>query len=253
MTAPEHTLNMSDLEPLKLRKLLNRRERLRLEYEDLKGTQIENDLERIDDMVYAVVQNCDKLYEEFSWWDEFEGYDETTADERKDFDQEYSRLFHNCVAAIYSLINHTQRFVNKYGDESFRTSYSSTVKDYELSERAHFLTQLRHYTQKRTLPPLRRFSHSQGGDEDDVNRVIIQKEDLLEWDEWNATAREYITGLDDRVDVTEQVLDYREAVVDFYDWFDEYARDEFKHEIELSNMMYEDFMNYDPRLRSPDW
>lgn len=244
---------MSGLESSKLRQLLDRRERLRLEYEDLVGTHIENDLERVDDMVYAVVTNCDELYEEFSWWDEFEGYDETTAEERKDFDQEYSRLFHNCVTAIYSLINHTQRFVNKYGDESFQNLYSSRIRDYELAERAHFLTQLRHYTQKRTLPPLRRFRHSPGGDEDDVHRVIIQKEDLLEWDSWNATAQEYITGLDERVDVTEQVLDYREAVVDFYDWFDEYSRDEFSDELDLSNAMYEDFMNYDPRLRSPEW
>ncbi|WP_225336244.1 hypothetical protein [Halomicrobium urmianum] len=244
---------MSDLEPLQLQQLLDRRERLLLEYEDLEGTQIENDLERINDMVYAVMQNCDELYEQFSWWDEFEGYEGTTAEERKDFDQEYSRLFHNCVTAIYSLINHTQRFVNKYGDESFQNTYSSTIMDYELSERAHFLTQLRHYTQKRTLPPLRRFSHSPGGDEDDIYRVIVQKEDLLEWDGWNATAQEYITGLDDRIDVTEQILDYREAVADFYDWFDEYARDKFKTDLELSNKMYNDIMNYDPRLRSSDW
>lgn len=253
MTVPKHTANMSNLEPLKLRQLLDRRQRLRIEYEDLEGTHIADDLERIDDMVYAVARNCDELYEELNWWDKFEGYDETTARERKEFDQEYSRLFHNCVTAVYSLINHTQRFVNKYGDESFRDVYSSTVKEYELSKRAHFLKQLRHYTQKRTLPPLRRFRHSPGGDKDDIHRVIVQKEDLLEWDGWDVPAHEYITGLGDRIDVTEQVLDYRAAIVDFYDWFDEFAKDEFEEELELSDMMYDDFMNYDPRLRSPDW
>jgi hypothetical protein len=244
---------MSDLEPLRLRQLLDRRERLRVEYENLEGTHIDSDLDDIDDMVYTVSRNCDELFEEFTWWDEFEGYKQSSADERKEFDKEYSRLFHNSVTAIYSLINHTQRFVNKYGDEDFQDRYTSSVTDHEISERAHFLMQLRHYTQKRTLPPLRRFQHSPGGDEDDVRRVIVQKEDLLEWNGWNVEAREYLETLGERVDVTEEVMDYRDAVEEFYDWFIMFAKTEFEDELKLSEMMFDDVMNYDPRLRGYDW
>lgn len=79
-------------------------------------------------MVYTVSRNCDERYEEFTCWDEFERYKETI-DEQKKFDQEYSRLFHNCVTAIYSLINHTQRSVSKYGNEGFQDRYALSVRD----------------------------------------------------------------------------------------------------------------------------
>lgn len=231
-----------------LHRLLQRRQRLVDEYDDLLGTEVRRELSRLHRIAYCVDVNCEKLSTRAEWYRENEG---TWGDDRvmyrRWFDKEYSRLFHNVVTSIYTITNHMQRLVSKYGRDGFSHRYSKKVSHYTIDDQAEFLTQLRHYTQKRRMPSLRRRSVSKGTSPI-VRSVVIKKEDLIDWDQWNKQAREYLLTLDDNVNITKEVESYRESLHYFYYWFEPAFQDIYSRELEVSYLMEDDFMHYDPRL-----
>lgn len=67
--------------------------------------------------------------------------------------ENYFRFLHNYVASVYTLIKHSQRVVQKFGDDDFAEQYSEEIVERQIHRKGAFLQQLRHYMQKRRLPP----------------------------------------------------------------------------------------------------
>lgn len=146
--------------------------------------------------------------------------------------EEYFRLLHNYISSVYTVINHSQRIVSKYGDDDLYDNYSGKLRDQKLDKRGMFLTQLRHYTQKRKVPPISA-GHIIHSDQTEF-RLSIRKDLLLDWDGWTKDAKAYLESLDNRVEILDIIKAYQQESEDFYEWFFKYARLYFSDELEAT-------------------
>jgi hypothetical protein len=77
---------------------------------------------------------------------------------------------------------------------------------------------LRNIVQHEKLPRLLgHASHAPG--QAFTSKVRFDPDDLLVWKGWNADMRKYLQESGDTVDLDEVVIEYRDAVVGFHEWF----------------------------------
>jgi hypothetical protein len=131
------------------------------------------------------------------------------------------RLIHNFVAAALSLIDHTRRLYEKlYADTNEFSDYQSRVS----SEFAHdplsqFVKCLRQYCQHYKAPNLDVTTSWEQGNEKPTRTFNLLKVDLTSFDGWSATAKKYLDAVVEKVSVLELTTEYRDKVIDFYEWF----------------------------------
>ena len=143
---------------------------------------------------------------------------------------EYFRPFHNYVASIYTVTKHSQRIVNNYGDDSFYEEYTNEIFERDLHKHGEFLRQLRHYTQKRKVPPLATHFEFENTSEVDFQLETV-KNKLLEWSGWNSDAKKYLKELDEQVPLLDIIKRYQRESEKFNDWFLKYSQYYFSEEL----------------------
>ena len=206
---------------------------------ELEGTELVRELRGLKNSVYTLDENFDDL-NEMDVWFQNQGLQVQPMDRLghlEPFQREYLRRLHNYLTSVYSLIKHTQRINNNFGSDTFQSQYTDELGSRNLTERGEFLRQLRHYTQKRKLPPIE-VSLLQ---EDDGVRfaIVVPKSELMDWDEWNEEAEEYLETVPDEVDIQIEVRQYHEKVGGFYEWyFEEIQKDCTELMAKRSAVMY---------------
>jgi len=143
--------------------------------------------------------------------------------------KEYYRPFHNYIASVYTVIKHSQRIVDKFGGDDFYEQYTNEIVDRNLDKRGEFLRELRHYTQKRKVPPLE--SHLEYNAEGVAFEILVPKEQIIDWQGWSNTSKAFLKQLDSKVHLLDIINRYQEESENFYDWFFKYARLYFKEEL----------------------
>lgn len=212
------------------------------EIEDLKGTELQREMESLHTSLQILTQNYQLIVHAEETLEEsgLELFDQQNREKMDEFQVEYLRRLHNYVSSVYSIIKHSQRVVNKYGEDDFAEHYSDELEDRDLIEKGEFLRQLRHYTQKRKLPPISSkmsWTREEGEMEFDM---VIDKEDMLDWDGWNSDAEDYLESLGDEIDLDAQINQYQEEITDFYDWFFRYMENYFHEEFEEREELVEE-------------
>lgn len=195
---------------------------LQEELENLYGSVIVSEIRGLNRSLAITSRNCEILLEAEAILEEegLEYFSQSNPEKSMDeYQLEYLRRLHNYISSVYSLINHTQRVVDKYGDEEFKEHYEEVLRERGLVQKGEFLRQLRHYTQKRKLPPITASVRSTRDNPDLEYDVYIPTEDLLDWDEWNADARGFLEDAEEEIDLDEVIREYNESIQDFYDWF----------------------------------
>jgi hypothetical protein len=162
---------------------------------------------------------------------------------------EFMRQLHNTVAAALSLRDHTICFYRKFYQDANR------IPDYaaQIASRfaKHGLTQFvlhlrqycQHYRNVSVVSTL--FLDNEHGRH--RRTISLSKDDLMEFGSWNATARQYLTELPDRIDILILLQAYRDHIIDFYNWF--YGRLKEIHHEELAT--YHRIMDEIDRHRPP--
>jgi len=181
-------------------------ERLRLikAWENHSGTAFINELERLDASYFIFCRN----YEEFaSKLREYESdYTLVGDSERERFRfamRETYRFLHNYLASIYSLKEHTVRFIDEECP-GLKTEYVSEVITLESNGCVSFAKQFRNFLQHRMLPiasmtlHLERIEIGKPDMKSDVS-VWISAKELLEWDKWNMSSKGYLQSLGDKI------------------------------------------------------
>lgn len=186
---------------------------------EMEGTKLVRELRGLKDSVYTLDENFDDL-NEMDVWFQNQGFQIQPMDrlgQLEPFQREYLRRLHNYLTSVYSLIKHTQRINNNFGSDTFQSEYTAELGARNLTERGEFLRQLRHYTQKRKLPPIEvTLLQEDGG----VRfAIVVPKTELMDWDEWNEDAEEYLETVPDEVDIQIEVRKYHEKVGGFYEWY----------------------------------
>jgi hypothetical protein len=134
---------------------------------------------------------------------------------------EVDRLLHNYLAAASTLRDHTRRLWRQYppADPALIAEYDQRVRDaFTESPLVQFVQRLRNYSTHSQLPVSRgRLAWTR--DSGDQSTVELSKAKLLEWDGWNAAARDFLESSADEIDLRVVVSEYTAVADDFNQWF----------------------------------
>ncbi len=144
------------------------------------------------------------------------------------------RLTHNFVASSLSLIDHTRRlYLKLYKENGLFPEYDPKVQsEFAKDPLAQFVKGLRQYCQHYKAPDLSIETAVSGPEADPTRTVYLLKEDLAAFERWNSPALRYLDGIDDQVNILEVAKEYREKVLDFYNWFQHRQREIHHDELE---------------------
>jgi hypothetical protein len=122
---------------------------------------------------------------------------------------------------VATLRDHTRRVWEKHrpDDPGITAEYARRVGEtFADAPAARFVQQLRNYTLHRRLAVARgRLSMTAGGGFQ--SRVILVRDDLLEWGGWSPPARAYLEAAENHVGLDDVVAEYTTRVTTFNDWF----------------------------------
>lgn len=213
---------------------------------EVEAVEINEDVEALKITLSILKGNYEELIGKHYEYQDFE-YDDWVSDEVEIFKllkEDYFRLLHNYITSVYTLINHSQRIVNKYGDEGFAEQYSEEIQEREIDTKGAFLQQLRHYTQKRKVPPIQAtFEFHQ--EEPDFS-LRLRKDMIESWDGWNNDAQQYLSSLDDQIPLKELIENYQNEIESFYGWFFKYVKLYFKKEYDEAKKIIQEIEEEKP-------
>lgn len=170
--------------------------------------------------------------------------------------REASRLLHNYVAAAFSLVASTRRFVERhYANTDLLKEYETRVKrDFAEAPLHRFLQQLRNLTLHQSLPPTKaqtKFKRRDDGGQEWENGFWLNVNRLRERGEWTGQAREYLDSLGEEAKLNDIIDAYQPVVAGFHRWLRNRILEEHADAIE-ETLEIERRMKEAERLAYPD-
>lgn len=134
--------------------------------------------------------------------------------------KEFTRLSHNYLASVFSLIDHTRGFRKHLENAEFNKFFDEGVKKLQANPKFILVQELRAYTQHSRLPlASAKFSFKQksvDGPATFTQKLILGKATLLLSDRWSKNSREVIEQTEDGLDVKELIQHYQTTIDEFY-------------------------------------
>lgn len=146
-------------------------------------------------------------------------------DELDAFQREYLRRLHNYSASVHSLERHAYTLLDRYEEEKpeYKEGYFDEIRQRNLGTKVDLIKQLRHYTQKRELPPVAASMHSERKETGEGHEVefelTLKKDEMMDWDGWDEDVRERLDEMPESIDITELAEEYQAEINDFFEWF----------------------------------
>jgi hypothetical protein len=192
--------------------------------EMLKGAKVFGMLLSLATSQYAVKRNYHELSTAL---DKYEGNLDIWAVEKRAllnaFLKEFSRLLHNYLSSIYSLIQHTQQFRKELGHSELNKDYYEKLKDLQSNNCVKFVRDLRTYSQHIGLLIISAnlsFTRTdrEAGEGKIEHKILLEKKDLMKWKKWHRNSRRYINS-HEKIDLKIALGEYQTLIKDFYQWF----------------------------------
>jgi hypothetical protein len=165
---------------------------------------------------------------------------------------ELTRLLHNFVASVGSLVEHTRRLhKDHYEKRSLFPEYQPEMERWFVNyQLAKFVQRLRVYMFHYGLPDIALKTRVLNMDtEEVVHSLNIPKKSLLCGFDWTAKARAYIdSSPDDSVDLLQAIDNYHTHVVKFYEWFTSKQHEINREDYEVVSRAQEEYL----KLAAPD-
>lgn len=136
---------------------------------------------------------------------------------------EITRLFHNYLAAVKSLIDHTRSYVEKrHASYEFELKYKAQVESLFIeSNVSSMIIDLRNYLLHRGIPPSTiREVFQVGIDKPPEIQIVFRVSSLADWKGWTSKSKKYMENSGAHFGLKALVAEYQNLVVNFYKWFD---------------------------------
>jgi hypothetical protein len=199
------------------------RDKRMAELEAMPGFRLNGDLAALGRSGHVMYKNAEELSRHADQYLRSRSHFSRDVDD--EFEKELVRFLHNYLTSVYSLIE-AQRVVMRHcwGDGSeFETGeYTEHRKaSFETGE-AEFMTELRNYCTHRSVPLPRistTFSGGRGKPNLLINRLTLDRDELLKWKKWTAPAKEYLRSNDEHFDLGPVIESYVNTAAAFFNWF----------------------------------
>lgn len=132
---------------------------------------------------------------------------------------EITRLLHNFVAAVKTLVDHTRRLYEKlYEPAKLMPTYPAEIKTrFATNELAQFVEGLRNYCMHYQLPPIRS-KFGMDVEKGLSSAVCLTRDELLKWSGWEK-GKEYLKACPSDIPFPDIMAEYHQKVIEFYEWF----------------------------------
>lgn len=136
----------------------------------------------------------------------------------REYHFEVVRLFHNYLAAVSTLRDHTRTLMQQfYSDHQFSGKYQEQVDAKFGTGLGKFVQDLRNFMLHYGLPATNATFLLADGQVQSTIRLDRTK--LRDWHGWKAPAKAYIAALLEDPDLLHLVKSYQALVAEFYEWF----------------------------------
>jgi len=178
--------------------------------------------------------NAKALLDHLKRMDDLDYMLRTTSDQQafEAFLDETERHLHNYLAAAQTRVDHFRRFKREDMPEGLQEEYQRRVnEEFGASSLHNFIIRLRALILHDRLP-VQRARETWGPGDARSFQVMLDSADLLQWDDWNPKAREYIQTSGKSVDLASAVRTYTDQTIGFDRWVAEQFIGEHLDDIE---------------------
>jgi hypothetical protein len=160
------------------------------------------------------------------------------------FQTEIIRLFHNYLASVKSLVEHTRIIVREiHGSNEFSRECELKIKEiFGNSTLSHFIQDLRNYILHKGIPRIfARMKPRESMKSEVTSSIMLELSSLRSWDGWKAKSKEYLNDAKDDLNLYEIIVAYGSLVIDFYNWFLKRQEELFKEELEITQKIKDEY------------
>lgn len=136
------------------------------------------------------------------------------------FMREFSRLLHNYLSSVYTLVEHTRVFLAHVKNAILSFEYEKRKQTLLNDEIISFMQKLRVFGQHYGMSM---FSASldleRVSDLQPILTMNFSKKELLKWNGWSQQAKSYLARQEENIDIKVVTEKYQEEIRGFYKWF----------------------------------
>lgn len=134
--------------------------------------------------------------------------------------QLFATTFHNYMASVRTLVDHTRVVVKKVERPTFVAEYERRLHPLRQSTCAAFMQRFRNYVIHYRFPNFIQHVRFAGRAPDEpALQMLLARADLLEWEEWTADAKAYLVDQEEQFDIRGPLREYDEMISTLYNWF----------------------------------
>jgi len=88
-------------------------------------------------------------------------------------------------------------------------------------------------------------------DESFTSNIILDRDELLEWDDWGVTAQAFLEGSEEPIALDEVIVECRAAVIGFHEWFTHALTEKNREALKEYERASEDLLAFTKTLWGP--
>ncbi|WP_336328809.1 hypothetical protein [Halovenus sp. HT40] len=145
---------------------------------------------------------------------------------------ELYRLTHNYLASYYTQYQLASTFRDSKFNDVSEEHYSELMAKYDIRPTSDFLLGFRNYMQHQGMINQSRHYRWNRADKEEITRVVLFTDDLLEIDRWNNQAEQFIKNQEESIRLVDVIQDHHPDVLDFNDGIWDVAMKQYEDEFE---------------------
>lgn len=143
---------------------------------------------------------------------------------REQYEHTLLREFHNYIAASFSLIDHSRRFIKEYMGSDFSKEYDARRNVIADTPEHCFLKDIRNYVIHRDIPPLGFSLHIHDDMNSETFMVFFSIDKLKLWNKWSSKSKIVLNAQpNNQLDILALINLHGTLIDNFYKWiFDQF-------------------------------
>jgi len=196
---------------------------------------------------YIFMSNYNQLKDGLEFFDSKPGsklWHIKNRDKMQQFKMEIMRLFHNYLASVKSLVEHTRIIIREvHGNNRFSKECDLKIRElFDNSALSRFVQDFRNYILHKGIPLM--YAQEKAKESirfESTNSLILDLSSLKSWAGWKAKSKEYLDNAKEDINLYDITISYGSLVNDFYTWFSRRQEELFKEQFDQTQKLKDEY------------